>query len=226
MKKIINAIICVIFITLIFCGCGTAKKSSVTVPNAAASSAQQAVQSNNTSSPSTSQTLTNGNDNASNESSSNTSTTAKGSSTLSNSEIRALTLKADSALSKAFSCNNVDCNNPINKTKDNNMFQYGRSLNYTSKKQIEKDLSKYFDENNLNKFADNMTLVQNNKLYILIGQEGMRPDLKNCSMKVKRARGEIQVNFSDGSGDGKTSEDKTLIYEHNKWLFKDLWYTD
>ena len=222
MKKIINAIICVIFITLIFCGCGTAKKNSAVKPKAVTASTQNNSQSNNTAGSVSQQTQQNENSTASKES----NEASKAVSTLSNNKIRTLTLQADNAITKAFSCNNVDCNNPINKTKDNNSFEYGRSLTYTSRNQIKNDLLKYFDENNLDKFIDNMTLVESGKLYVLIGQEGMRPDLKTCNMKVIRKQGEIQVNFTDGSGDGKVSEDKTLVYEHSRWLFKNLWYTD
>lgn len=221
MKKIINAIICVIFITLIFCGCGKTKKSSVTTANAPAASSQTTQ--NNTTSQ---QALPKQNNAVTNESNSTANTAVKEGNTLSNNKIRAMTLEADNAITRAFSCNNVDCNNPINKTKDNSSFQYGRSLTYTSRNQIKKDLLKYFDENSLNKFIDNMTIVQNGKLYVLIGQEGMRPDLKTCNMKVKRKQGEIQVTFTDGSGDGKVSEDKTLVFEHDRWIFKNLWYTD
>lgn len=223
MKKIINAIICVALITLIFCSCGTTKKSS--------SAAAPKVSTSSGSASNTAQTNTNTVDtqteskqgNGTSEQSKTVSVSKEN--TLSNSKIRSLTIKADEAISKAFSCNNVDYKNPIEKGGQDSM-EYGRSLNYTSRKQIRNDLSKYFDGNNLDKFIDNMTLVQNNKLYILIGQEGMRPDLRTANMKVKRQQGAIQVDFTDGSDDGKVSEDKTLVYENNRWVFKNLWYTN
>lgn len=135
------------------------------------------------------------------------------------------TLTADNALTKVFSVDKIDLQNTIKK-EGSNGFEYGKSLNYKSKEKARKYLLDFFDENGIEEYMDSMTIEKNGELYILIGQEGMRPELKETNMNVTRKDNEIQIKFTSGSGENVITEDKTLIYKDNKWIFKKLWYTN
>lgn len=215
MKKAAISIIFITFTAIIFSGCGNnTKEVAQKQNNKQQQTLTRRTESNNATS--VSEKSSNKQPSSKEENSNQTD--------LSEEEIRQLTIKADDALTKVFSCSNIDMKDTIKKTGQEGM-ALGRSLNYSSRGEAEKDLLRFFDKDNINKFLNNMTLEKNGKLYVLIGQAGMRPDLKTAAIKVKKEEAELQVEYTTVySNSDKVTENKTLILENNKWIFKDLWY--
>lgn len=140
-------------------------------------------------------------------------------------QIRNYTIMADATISKIFGSKNIDVKNTIKKDGQSGS-EYGKSINYKSKDIVKKNLMNYFDENGIDEFLDNMIIEKNGELYLLIGQAGVRPDLKKSDMKLTRKENEIKIEFTSGSEDNNIKENMTLIFKDNKWIFKNPWYTN
>lgn len=143
---------------------------------------------------------------------------------LTDTQIRSMTIDADKALVKAFSSDNADMNDTISNGSQDGM-SYGRSLTYKSRDEVRKDLMKYFEKEGIENHLNKNTIEKNNKLYILIGEAGERPDFNKSELKVVKKDNTIQAEFSSKIDAGDiVKETKYMEYKDGKWLFKELWY--
>lgn len=146
--------------------------------------------------------------------------------TLTDTQIRSMTIDADKALAKAFSSNNADMDDTMSNGSQDGM-TYGRSLTYKSRDEVKKDLMKYFEKDGIENHLKKNTIEKNSKLYVLIGEAGERPDFNKSELKIVKKDNMIQAEFSSKIDAGDIAkETKDIEYKDGKWLFKELWYTN